>query len=209
MLTSKTITKIIPAFLEAQKKIEAVVKSEINSYFNSKYAGLKDVIDACKDNLNSAGIVVLQPIVGMTVETVLIHESGEWLSSSTPIVTKVTKTTKEDIKTGIKTTTETVSDPQALGSAISYSRRQGLQSMLLIPAADNDGNGQKLPVATNNYRGPTATEEHFCDMHKTQMKDRGNGIWDHRRQDPKTQLWEWCQGQGYKTSTVQKLPVSG
>jgi hypothetical protein len=206
MLTSKTITKIIPAFLEAQKKIESVVKSEVNSYFNSKYAGLKDVVDACKDKLNSVGIIVLQPIVGMTVETVLIHESGEYFSSSTPIVTKITKTVREDIKTGIKTTSETVSDPQALGSAISYARRQGLQSMVLIPAADDDGSYK--PVV-NAIKPSSQSREHFCEMHKTQMKDRGNGIWDHRHQDEKTQLWEWCQGQGYKTSTVQKLPVSG
>lgn len=120
---SESISKITPALLEAQKKITAASKDAENPYFKSKYADLPSVIDACKSALNESDIVALQPIQGDIVETVLIHSSGEWLSSETKIVCKAQ------------------SDPQAYGSAITYARRYGLQSFVLMPAEDDDGEG--------------------------------------------------------------------
>jgi len=122
MKTSESIKSICTALLEAQKNIGAAKKGAVNPFFHSKYADLGSVMEACKEELNKNGITVLQPIVGMTVETVLIHTSGEWMTSETPIVCKVDN------------------DPQALGSAITYSRRYALQSFVFIPAEDDDGN---------------------------------------------------------------------
>lgn len=122
MKTSESIIKIAPALLEAQKLIGSAKKGSVNPFFHSSYASLGDVMSVCKEPCNENGIILLQPIIGMTVETVLLHTSGEWLSSETPIVSK-----EEN-------------NPQALGSAISYARRYGLQSMLFIPAEDDDGN---------------------------------------------------------------------
>lgn len=122
MTTSTNITNITAAFLKAQKDIVSVIKDQTNPYFKSKYADLTGVIEACKEQLNSNGIAILQPIDGMEVETILIHESGEYFSSRTPIVVKAQN------------------DPQALGSAITYAKRYGLQSMVLLPAEDDDGN---------------------------------------------------------------------
>ena len=132
MKTSTEIVKITGAFLKAQKEIESVIKDKTNPFFKSKYADLTGVIDACKDKLNKQGIAILQPIDGMTVETILIHDSGEWFSSSTPIVSKE------------------VNNPQALGSAITYAKRYGLQSMVLLPASDDDGQlaSKEVPTKT-------------------------------------------------------------
>jgi hypothetical protein len=127
MKKSESIAKITPAFLEAQQNIESVIKDSNNPYYKSKYADLTSVIEACKDKLNAQGIAILQPINGMELETILIHSSGEWYSSTTPIVVK-----EEN-------------NPQALGSAITYAKRYGLQSMVLLPAEDDDGN-----MATHN-----------------------------------------------------------
>lgn len=137
------------AFLKAQKKIESVIKESTNPFFHSKYADLTAVIEACKEKLNNEDIAILQPLDGMNVETILIHISGEWFSSSTPIVCKV------------------ANDPQALGSAITYAKRYGLQSMVLLPAADDDGNagaGNK-PTTTAKItasKGTTASECSQC-----------------------------------------------
>ena len=121
MKTSDTITKIIPALLECQKKIETVTKGAENPFFKSKYADINSLIEACKTILNNNGIIVLQPVNGDRVETNLIHTSGEWISSSTKIVSK------------------TENNPQDQGSAITYARRYGLQSMLFMMAEDDDG----------------------------------------------------------------------
>lgn len=120
MRTSESIKTIAPAFLAAQKEIKSVTKDADNPFFKSKYADLPSVINACKDELNKHGIAVLQPVMGDMVETVLLHESGEWMAGRTMIVNAKPN------------------DPQAQGSAITYARRYGLMSMVFIPAEDDD-----------------------------------------------------------------------
>lgn len=133
MQTSQSITKIASAFLKAQAEMGAAKKGESNPFFRSKYADLSSVLEACKNCLNDNGISILQPHVTDIntingelvhyVETVLVHESGEFFSSRTKI--EVSKK----------------NDPQALGSAITYARRYGLMSMVSLPAEDDDGEG--------------------------------------------------------------------
>lgn len=123
MKTSSSVTNIVPALLKAQKLMGGAKKGASNPYFKSKYADLGSVLEACKELLNEHGVVIMQPHSQHTVETVLWHESGEFISSETPVVCS-----KQN-------------DPQALGSAITYARRYGLQSLLSMPAEDDDGEG--------------------------------------------------------------------
>lgn len=120
MIKSESIIKIAPAFLKAQKAMDAVTKDAKNPFFKSNYASLNAVMEVCKTPLNDNGIMVLQPVNGEYVETVLIHESGEWFACQTALVVKE------------------VNNPQSYGSSISYARRYGLMSMLGLPAEDDD-----------------------------------------------------------------------
>jgi hypothetical protein len=133
MRASESMKTIAASLLKAQKAIGYAKKGASNPYFHSKYADLGSVMEACKDALNENGIVILQPVMGHFVETTLLHESGEWMTSETPIVCK-----EEN-------------NPQALGSAISYARRYGLQSMVFIPAEDDDGNSATEKPVTNGH----------------------------------------------------------
>lgn len=125
MIRSEAIDKISVALVSAQKKITFAKKDTSNTYFKSKYADLNSVIVACKEALNSEDITILQPHRvtegDAIVETILIHSSGQYIGSETMV--KVVK----------------ANDPQALGSAISYARRYGLQSLISLPADDDDG----------------------------------------------------------------------
>lgn len=129
MKQSESITKIAAALLKAQKDMEGAKKDSKNPFFKSKYADFNAVLEACKGPLNDNGITILQPhrvdsIEGKTymiVETILLHSSGEFLSSETQVVVA-----KQN-------------DPQSLGSAQTYSRRYGLQSFISLPAEDDDG----------------------------------------------------------------------
>lgn len=121
MKTSKEFKNITEALLKAQVIMEGAVKEAKNPYFKSTYADLPAVMEVCKKPLNDNGITILQPIMNDVLETYLIHTSGEWLCSETKIVCK------EE------------ANPQAYGSAITYARRYGLQSLLFIPAEDDDG----------------------------------------------------------------------
>lgn len=125
MKTSESIKNIAPALLKAQSEMGNAVKDSKNPFFKSKYADLNSIREAVMPQLNANGISVLQPTVFVDgkqfVETVLLHSSGEFMSSMTEVVAAK------------------VNDPQAAGSGISYARRYGLQSFLNVGAEDDDG----------------------------------------------------------------------
>jgi len=131
MKTSETIKAIAPALLAAQKQIGAAVKDAANPFFKSKYADLEAVIEAVKGPLNENGISFLQAVDSDNgsahIETVLLHESGEFVSSSTPVYCKEPN------------------NPQALGSGITYAKRYGLQAILGLPTTEDDGNAAAKP----------------------------------------------------------------
>ena len=124
MIGSSSIVKIAAALLKAQKAMGNATKGAKNPFFKSTYADLNSIREAAIPALNTNGVSVLQPtcvIDGKNyVETVLLHESGEWVSSLTDIVNGK-------------------GDAQGEGSGISYARRYGLQSLLNIGAVDDDG----------------------------------------------------------------------
>ncbi len=126
MKSSESIKNISVALLKAQQSMGGAVKDSKNPYFKSNYADYGSVLEASKTPLNENGLLVLQPHTNRDgknfVETLLVHAaSGEWLLSETEVVCA-----KQN-------------DPQALGSAITYARRYGLQSLLSMPTADDDG----------------------------------------------------------------------
>jgi len=125
MNRSETITKISTALVKAQSEMGSATKDAKNPFFKSSYADLNAVREATIPVLNKNGITVLQPMTVFEgksyVETTLLHESGEFLTSLTEIIVA-----KQN-------------DPQAAGSAQSYARRYGLQSFLCVGAEDDDG----------------------------------------------------------------------
>lgn len=127
MKHSETITKIAPALVKALNEIGGVAKGTTNTFFKSKYATLEAVIDSSKPVLASHGIALIQfpgafVSGSMSLETVLFHESGEWISG--------------DEAFGVATGKQ---DPQAIGSALSYARRYAQMAVLNMPAVDDDG----------------------------------------------------------------------
>ena len=143
---SEQISNIAAALLKAQRDIGHVLKAADNPYFKSRYADLTAVIDSVKEPLNKNGIAFLQAVDSDTegkpvIDTILLHESGQYLSTITPVFCK-----KPD-------------DPQAFGSGVTYSKRYALQAMLGLPTEDDDaekatarGNEQRKPAA---YTPPT------------------------------------------------------
>jgi hypothetical protein len=126
MNKSESIGNLAKALANVQKKIKPAVKDSANPFFKSKYADLNSVWDSCRDLLAENGLSVAQvndvSSDGVIVETVLMHESNEWLSGS--IFLPLTK-----------------HDPQGVGSAITYGRRYGLAAIVGIVAdEDDDGN---------------------------------------------------------------------
>lgn len=122
---SESIAALAPAIVAAQAEICAAAKDAVNPHFGNRYADLASVIEAVKSATQKHAIAILQPVTtdgGVAcITTLLLHSSGEYIASTLRI--PVTK-----------------NDAQGVGSAISYGRRYGLQAMLRVPAADDDGN---------------------------------------------------------------------
>lgn len=137
MFTSPSIDTISPAFLNAQKKLDKVKKSIAHGHFKGKfYADINSVIEAVKDILNENDIAITQAINGNMVETFLLHKTGQYIGSNTPIVCAKPN------------------DPQALGSAITYARRYGLQALTGLPAEDDDGEAAMNRVPSGSATPP-------------------------------------------------------
>src|SRR5689334_3553625 len=106
MNRSESIVKIATALVKAQSNMSNAVKGSANPFFKSKFADLNSIREACIPVLNANGISVLQPTTvidgKLYVETLLLHESGEYISGVYEVVVG-----KQN-------------DPQALGAAISY-----------------------------------------------------------------------------------------
>ena len=124
---SENITNLAAALLKAQKDMGTALKDATNPYFKSSYADLKAVIEAIKEPLNNNGVSFLQAVNGAgegnpVVETMLLHESGQFLCTRTPVFCAKPN------------------DPQAFGSGVTYSKRYALQAFLGLPTEDDDGN---------------------------------------------------------------------
>ena len=130
MNKSDSIKELATALCKAQAEMSGAAKDANNPFFKSKYADLGAVVKAVKEPFSNNGLsysqfpIMLENKVG--VETILMHESGEWISGE--LVLPMTK-----------------QDPQAAGSAITYARRYGLQSVAGIPSEDDDGNNASKP----------------------------------------------------------------
>lgn len=143
--TSESIELIATALAKAQGQMDNADKSKVNPAFKSKYADLASVRDAVIDPLSANGICVLQAAqtsdVGVTVETRLVHSSGQWFACTVGA-------TPTDYK------------PQSIGSAITYLRRYGLMSMCGIAPEDDDGNaGSGRQESPTHYRQPERPPE--------------------------------------------------
>jgi hypothetical protein len=132
MEKSESIVKLSKALVKMQSEMGAASKSSDNPFFKSKYADLNSVWEAVAEPLHNNGLAVTQ-LVGeyvdgtQSLETVLIHESGEWISckSSIPLAKK---------------------DPHGAGSGITYLRRYNLASLTgCLSELDDDANAAADP----------------------------------------------------------------
>jgi hypothetical protein len=132
---------IAAAFVKAQADFGSVLKTSTNPHYRSKYAGLDACIDAVIDALHKHGIALMQRTLpcesGVTVETILVHTSGETMSGG-PLHVPASK-----------------NDAQGYGSALTYARRYSITTMLGIAPEDDDGNAASRPVTHEAPRKPT------------------------------------------------------
>lgn len=170
MKNSEQINELAVALNKAQADFMVAKKDAKNSFFKSKYATLNAVYEAVAEALLKNGLSVIQPIVGDAVETTLVHTSGQFITSSCPIVCA-----KQN-------------DPQAMGSAITYARRYSLASLLGV-MTDEDDDGEKAmarPAPKQSVKEATKAEKKQekepetpqCLLTLSKFREKMNGIKD-------------------------------
>jgi hypothetical protein len=137
---SADINELAAALSKAQASIEPAGKSHVNPAFKSRYADLADIWEACRKPLADHGLAVVQlpqPCDNaVLLATTLIHSSGQWITSYTPLLFDPTKM-------------------QSLGSALTYARRYGLAAMVGVVAdEDDDGHAAVAPAFPRTVERP-------------------------------------------------------
>ncbi len=132
------------ALLAAQEEMPAIERDATNPHFKSKFTSLDNLLAKVRPVLNRHGISVQQfPASDAegkpALTTILRHASGESEAHTAPLLLAK-------------------SDPQGLGSAITYMRRYALAAALAIAdQEDDDGNGASSGGSNANGRsGATA-----------------------------------------------------
>jgi hypothetical protein len=133
---SETLGKLALALSKAQGAMEHASKDALNPFFSSKYADLASVWGAVRKPLADNELAVIATVlectsVKVSVETKLIHSSDEWVA--TVVTVPITTISKDRDKVVVVTA-------QHIGSALTYTRRYGLQCVTGNAPAEDDGN---------------------------------------------------------------------
>jgi hypothetical protein len=128
---------------KAQMELPKAVKSAENPFFNSRYAGLDEVIEACRNVLNKHGIGITQT-VEYTPEVTKTPEGGGDMQYFPQQVFLVTTLLYQDQSIrSVMPLEYKKADMQSLGSAISYARRYSLQSICCLATDEPDDDANK------------------------------------------------------------------
>lgn len=110
-----------------QGEIKNPTNTADNPFYKSKYSPLHEILNEIRPVMAKYGLSVIQSPGGngkdISITTMLLHSSGEWIKFS-PLIITAEKTT-----------------PQGAGSAITYGRRYTISALLGISSEnDDDGN---------------------------------------------------------------------
>lgn len=143
MNKSESIAELAAALAKAQGAMTAAKMDSVNPFLKNKYADLGSVIQASKKPMSDNGLSYSQhPSIGdgsVSITTVLMHSSGQWLESTITLPFEISKG---------------LSLAQAMGGVITYLRRYSLAAIFgLYADEDVDGNDNR-PAAKQTPAAP-------------------------------------------------------
>jgi hypothetical protein len=156
------VARLAMALCLAQADIKDAKTNKKNAFIGNSYADLTAVWQACRAALTKNDLAVVQRFKddnrGTTyLETLLIHTSGESISSELPLMN--------------------VKDWHSMGSAITYARRYSLCALVGIAPDGEDDDGAAAQAGTK--KAPTAGSRKSFPKRKKQegtIKDQAMAI---------------------------------
>ena len=189
MKRSENIANLAAALAKFQAEVIDPTKDEKNPFFKSKYVPLDGLIAAVRPVLTKHGLSYLQFPSGdgqnVTVTTVLLHESGEYIESD-PFTLRAAKV-----------------DAQGAGSAVTYARRYSLSAILGVAwQEDDDGNAASTPPRGGLQRGSSSDELRRRALHTLNEKVKAENV----TVQTMSQVIAWKYGkQGSKELTLSEI----
>lgn len=123
MSTKTNMDKI----LKVQSEIGTLSKDKENPFFKSSYFDVNQIIEQLMPLLAKHGVTVIQPLSNIdgkpAIRTIVSVDGNVVIDDKIPMPENT--------------------DPQKMGSAVTYYRRYALQSLFLLQAEDDDGNKAK------------------------------------------------------------------
>jgi hypothetical protein len=129
---------LIKALIAAKAEFGPIAKDKTNTYTNSKYSSLDAVLGAVEPALAKQGMVITHHAAGDLFITTLHCENGESLTSSLPL--------------------PSFSDPQKLGSYLTYCRRYAITGLLSVCSDEDDDANSAKPAKTDTKPAKTDTK---------------------------------------------------
>ena len=187
---SDQINELAAALAKAQAELRNPVFDSQNPHFKSKFASLAQVRDTITPTLAKHGLSVTQLATNdeqgrPSVETVLLHSSGQWIAST--LAVPVGK-----------------ADAHGAGSAITYARRYSLMAIVnVVGDQDDDGNtevagktaeDQQLRMIAEAIIGAHAKDDRW------KMYETWAGIEDN---EDKLRVWEMLRPHSKVRSAIK------
>ena len=134
---SDSIQNIAAALCKVQAQLKPLRRNADNPFFKSNYTDLAGMAEALYPLLAAEGLSVVQGGNGTCLDTLLLHVSGEWIETSLPMPAE--------------------SNPQKLGSVVTYFRRYALAAIVgaVSEGEDDDGNAASHPPARPSAPAPS------------------------------------------------------
>lgn len=153
MRTSESIKNIAGAMAKFHSIVKDPRKESDNPFFKSKYVDLNGLTTAIRPALKECGLSYIQSTGGdsamITVTTLILHESGEWIETDPLSIPNAKK------------------DAQGAGSACTYGRRYSLSAAFGIAWSepDDDGNSaSSIPLRNARKEVNAAMNHHDIDI---------------------------------------------
>lgn len=193
MKSSGDIKELATALSKAQGQMGAAYKDATNPHLRNTYATLSSIIETARGPLSANGLSFVQ-LLGqsegiMVLETVLMHLSGQWLSSEIPV--------------NAAAANKGVNEAQALGSALTYYKRYALAAMLGVSVADEDDDGNSAGPAKKQ---PAKQEDQQPKQEQLTSPPKANGNGHGKKPlDVTTQFWRTAKEMELTKEKAQQI----
>ncbi len=186
MKKSESIKNLAAALSKFQSEVKNPTNSAKNPFLDSKYAPLNEILNDVRPILAKHGLSIIQSTgsdgENITITTVLLHSSGEWIETEPLIL-------QSDKQKGRSTA-------QAAGSAITYGRRYSLSAVLGISSEDDtDGNSSDKDKNTDSKNNKSSSNR------QNGKNDKNN---DNNRKAFFAKLKEWTESNGLDAAKVKE-----